>query len=1135
MLTLILGRAGTGKTALVMNDIKQRMDEGEANLLLIVPEQYSHEAERQLCTVCGDSLSLHGEVLSFTRLCSRVFSEAGGAPRQILDAGSQMLIMHQALESAAHKLRIYGKTGMRAELVKNLLVTVREMKSLGISPEKLEKAAARASVHLADKLRDIAMLYGAYDGILHTRGADPADRLTLLGEMIGSSSVGSQGRTYFDGFNDFTSQELRVISELMRKNADLTVCLTLDPEDSENGEADGAEVFELPRATAAALRRLAEENGVEVRTVVRGQGQRAAGAQDLGTRIQDLVETGEQGEKVNELVFLEKHLFGYENAAFAGRCEAITLCAAPTRYAECEYAAHYTLELVRSGYRWRDIGVMARNWEEYGAVCENVFEKYGIPVFAGGREEVIEKPPAALIDAALEIAAFGFDYIPVFKYLKTGLAGIAAEDCAELENYVIKWRIRGSLWMREWKLPPPGHNEEDHPAVLKHLNTLRAGIIEPLDSLRRKISGISSADEKTAALYAFLEDAGFAQRIAQRAAAFEKRGEARLADEYAQLWEIITNAMDSCFLILGKTLLSAAEFRKLFMLTLSSYDIGVIPVSLDRTALGGIAMNRRRDLKCLIVLGATDGNMPMIARKPGVFSDSEREELSFLGADMPSGPEEQLLREMNMLYSALTLPSRKLIITYPARGDSPSFIVKRIKSLFKITETALREEEYMSSAAAPCHELAALYGHTNNSPLAAAAREYAEAEAEGAKRLKAAEAIVHAGRGNLSASAAQILYGSALSLSPSRADRYYSCAFAHFLYSGLRLAPREVSSFDAPEAGTFMHYVLEGVSRGIKESTGFKSADEEKCRELTSQFINKYAHEELLDFEGKSDRFIYLFRRLEDDVQRVVLDMIAELKRSEFEPLDFELELGPRKGTQANAAPGSTLAPFRGIVDRVDGWNHGGKLYLRVIDYKTGRKALDLTDVLHGRNMQMLIYLFALQEFGSSLYGSETVPSGVLYVPARDVVLKAARNTADSELIKLRQRELRRGGLILDDSSVIEAMEGSDEKKYLPVKTLKDGSLGGDSLVSAKQIVLLSQHVGHMMRSAAESILSGSIECSPYYKNPADNACLYCEYHAVCGFDEESGDKRRFMQKLNAGEVWEKLAPSGLEQITYER
>ena len=1141
MLTLITGRAGTGKTSFVMNDIKRRMEAGERGLLLIVPEQYSHDAERQLCAVCGNSLSLHGEALSFTRLCARVFSEAGGAPQRILDTGGQMLVMYHAIESVASKLSIYGKTGIRTELVNELLETVRELKSFGFSPLILEKTALRASTALGRKLSDLALILGAYESILHIHGADPSDRLNLLAEYIGESCVGDSGHIYFDGFNDFTVQEFRVVRELIRKNTDVTICLTLDADDAEivaavaagaaGGEAEtlgaagargaagasgaggaggaGAqEVFELPRRTAVSILEAAKEYGIEVRTVV--------------TAVQDT--------KAPELAFLEKRLFSYEPAEYTGQCGAIRVLSAPNVYTECEYAAYTTLELVRAGYRWRDVGVMARNWDDYGAICENVFEKYGVPFFTGGRGDVSAKPPSALIDAALEIAASGLEYRQMFRYLKTGLAGVSADDYAELENYIIKWRVRGSMWARDWILPPSGYGDGDNSAVLEHLNTLRRRVTQPLYHLRDGIKGVTDAGGKIKALYAFLEEIGLPECLREKSRQFEDCGETRLADEYTQLWGVIVNAMESGYAILGNVRISAQDFRKIFMLTLSSYDVGVIPVSLDRTALGGMAMNRRRDLKCLIVLGAADDNMPMLTGSSGAFSDSERDELAAIGAGLQTSREDRLLREMNMLYSAFTLPSRMLVVTYPA-GARPSLIVKRIKSIFSITEETPAEEEIMSSAPAPCLELAAMSGKTNGSIVAAAAKEYflhsSERAGAGAARAAAnirlleAGAEINTGRTKLSGSAADALYGGKLSLSPSRVNRYYACPFAHFLYSGLRLAPRAESQFDAPEAGTFVHYVLEGVSRRIGETTGFKGADEALIAELTSQYIDKYAHDELFGFEGKNERFIYLFRRLEENVRRVVEDMLEELKRSDFEPLSFELDL-------------SDILPekehLRGVIDRVDGWVHNGRQYLRVIDYKTGRKSFNLTDILQGRDMQMLIYLFALMEYGSGIYGRAVAPSGVLYVPARDITLKAARNTPDDELMKLRGRELRRSGLILDDADVIEAMENSGDKKYLPVKTSKDGAMSGESLVSTGQVEILSNHVNKMLQRASDDILSGGIECSPYYKSDNDNACLYCEYHAVCGFDESAGGRRRYVPAMKANEVWEAMR-SGAKEL----
>ncbi|MCL2401941.1 MAG: PD-(D/E)XK nuclease family protein [Oscillospiraceae bacterium] len=1052
MLTLIIGRANAGKTLFVMDDIKRRMAAGEDNLYLIVPEQYSHDAERRLVEICGDTLPLHGEALSFSRLATRVFAEMGAAGMQELDKGGLILVLYRALEEISAELRVFGAKARKTAFLEKLLAAVREFKSLNISANALAQLAEQvgAGNPLSDKLRDFALILGAYEGIIHSRGVDPLDRLTRLAGLILDSTLGDAGCIYFDGFNDFTAQEMRVIEALLQKDAELTVCLTCDEQYNASDEED--EVFALPRETLSRLRRYADEYGVEVKTIT------------MESR---------ESNRVRGLVHLEKSLFGQNAERFAGVCRDIEIYAADTSYAECEVAAAVVLERVRSGLRWRDIGVMARDWGAYGPICENVFTKYGVQFFSSGREDILNKPPCALISAALEIISSRWEYTAVFKYLKTGLAGVSLLDSAEIENYVIKWNIRGAMWNREWTLPPDGENAEQS---LERFNDLRRGITAPLLRLQDGIKGSTSAEEKLKTLYAFLEEIELPCRLEDKANALEKRGELRLADEYAQLWNVLKNAMEQMFRILGDSSVSASEFKKLFELTLSQYDVGVIPVSLDRTALGSMAMSRRRDLKCLIVLGATDDNQ--IPPGNSAFTDSERDELIQLGMDIPAGFEDRLRRELNMIYSTLTLPSEKLVVTFPALSR-PAFFVKRICAVFGITPIAPRREDYMTAAELPWQELIMLSENKNPAVIA-----------------------------NLSSAAAEGLYGREMALSPSRVDKYYACPFAHFMHSGLRLKRREPQMLNAAEAGTFIHYVLEGALREIKAGAGFNNADEALCRDIVLRLTGQYAQDELHGFEGRNERFIHLFNRMGEDASRIAVDMVGELKNSDFAPLDFELAFG--QGAQK----------LRGIADRVDGWEHNGKLFLRVVDYKTGRKSFDLSAVLHGRDMQMLLYLFALKNSGQ--YSQEILPGGVLYVPARDAILKSARHATDEVLAKQRARELRRHGLILDDPMVLDAMEHGEAKQYLPMKITKDG-ITGDSLASTEQFSLLERHVDHMLQSARDEMLNGRIDRSPYYKNAADNACLYCEYRSVCAFGEHEADTRRYVRKMKAEEVWQTL------------
>ena len=1142
MLTIIIGRANTGKTTYVVSEMKRRMDLGETGMLLIVPEQYSHDAERLLCAVCGDRLSMHGETLSFTRLCRHVFDETGGAAVQTLDAGGQMLVLHSALASVAPMLKTFGVRNMRTELLETMQNTVKEFKTLGIPPEKLDEIAHKSQNPLSDKLRDISLIYSAYESILAKFGGDAADRMAQLADKIGESTPGNSGHIYIDGFNDFTLPEMNVIAQLLRKNAEMTICLTCDTDSD-------TEAFELPRKTLEQLKRLAERNTVQI----------------------EMIEFGTPSEgRTGELAFLEKHIMKpYDNSRFATLnsqlterpASPITIYAAPSRYSECEHAACKIWQLIRSGYRWRDIGVMARDWDKYSSICENVFEKYDIPFFTGGRTDILNKPPIALIDAALEITSTGWAAgNPVFRYIKTGLAGVMPDECSRMENYVHKWNIKGSMWTREWSLPPEGYGGAKLSSLnpsLSTLNTVRRHITEPLTRLRDGLRGESNAADKLLQLYAFLEEIELPERLALKADELNRRGEKRLADEYTQIWGIIVTAMEQLYMITGETKLTAAEFRKLLMLTVSRYDVGAIPAALDRTSLGSMEMNRRRDLKCLILLGATDDELPMLRKSSGILSESERSELAGQGVDIPAGFEERISREMNMIYSTLTLPSDELVVTYPkSKGERPSMIIKRIKEMFSIEEKTLKEEECMTAAMTPCLELASLYGKTNNSPIAAAAREYfLNMHSEAAEWLKSGDAHLQAGRGSLSETAAKRLYKAPhVTLTATRVEKYYSCAYQFFLYGGLRLRTRAPAAFDALTAGNFLHYILQGVFSEINDGVGFKDAGVRECHEIIERHIDKFAGEYLYSFEGKNERFIYLFRRLGENAARIVLDVLEELKNSDFNPLAFELDISKlsEAGGVRQVFDGLTL---RGIVDRIDVWESGGKLYLRVIDYKSGKKSLKLTNIIYGRDMQMLIYLFALQKLYAANFNHESqkpqqhtnaphppdtplstlnsplstpqiVPAGVLYVPARDVILKAARNATDEQIAKIRRKETKRSGLIIRDMEVIDAMERGEEKKYLPVRYTKTGIKLGDSFISEEQTELLSGYVSHMLRRAGKEILAGSIECTPYYANENDHACTYCDYKSVCAFDPENGDNHNIMHPMKPHEAWEKLQES---------
>jgi ATP-dependent helicase/nuclease subunit B len=1077
-----LGRAKSGKTKLIMDDIKRRADSGETGLTLIVPEQYSHNAERQLCAVVGDALSLHGEVLSFTRLCSRVFAETGGGGDTLLDAGGQIGVLYRAISEVSDSLKVYGNRDKRADFLEKLLMTVREFKLASLDADALGAASKRVGTTLADKLSDLTLITAAYDAFLRSGGSsDPCERLTRLAENIGDSSyVGAV--IYIDGFHDFTSLELRVITELIKRGANVTVCLTCD------GLYGDEEVFSVSRGTAVTLHRLAEAYG---------------GCEIVNVEPRDETRRG-------AFEFLERHMFSRESVTFTGE-SGIEIYAAPSAHTECEYAAALIRGLVKDGYRYRDIAVMFRGAPEYASACENVFERYDIPVFSSVTTDILQKPPVALIMSALDIINYGWEYDNVFRYLKTYLTGITPNDCDALENYVLRWNICGTQWTREAPFPF-GRGEDESRDTL--LDALRKAVSTPIEALRKALKKEPLCSGKVRALYAFLEQISLPDTLRTRADALRESGFSNLSAQYEQLWDIIVAALTQLDEFLGECAVTDAEFSRVLSLLLSQYDIGVIPLALDNVMVGDMSRSRRRDIKCLIVLGASDELLPRAPDMPGVLSDAERGELIDAGLTLSGGTEMRLYSELNTIYSSLTLPSDKLLLLYPEGGGSrPSYIVTRIASLFGLAPKRLTESEYMSAAQRPCFELAV---SERGGDTARAAREYFLRGISSRETLERAISASVSGRGSLSGTVSSRLFGDRIRISATQAEKFYSCKYAYFLKNGLRLSKRAAAEFDAPEAGTFMHFVLEGVTREITDTVGFERVTDDAVAALTQKHVAGYIARFLPDLDERTERYRYLFHRVTQDTRRVVIDMVRELARSSFRPLNFELKFDASIPLSGDASGELTIS---GVVDRVDGWVHDGRQYLRVIDYKTGKKSFKLSDLWYGMGMQMLIYMYALA-LGET--HADAVPSGVLYAPARDVMASFSRDMPDEAIEAELAKKLRRSGIVLQDADVIEAMEKGGDKRYIPVK-FKDGRPVGDALLSANQIGKLFSHVGNMLENIPKELRRGNIAAEPYYKNAADNACTFCDYRPVCNFDETRGDRPRYAPNLSGEEFWQKL------------
>lgn len=1104
MLTLILGRAGSGKTDRIFRSLKAEVDAKTEGNILIVPEQYSHEAERLLAVSCGDTASLYAEVLSFSRLVSRVFAETGGMAERVMDGGGRMLAMSLAASGVASELKQYNVGGRRPDFLRSLLATYDELRSSMAGSRELFRASLEESGAFAGKLRDLSLIFEAYEAVKERSGCDQRDRLERLGEDIGRSSVG-RGGVYIDGFTDFTAQEFRVVAELLKKCRSMTVCLTCEsPEDTEL-------LFRMPSRTARRLLDAAEEYGVEARTVI--------------------CETDEtprrDAQRGNALVFMKRYLWDYDPPVYEGDASCVRVYAASPEE-ECAVAAARALEFVRDGCRFREIAVVSPVWDRYEPVLRGVFRKYGVPLGQTEKADILEKPVTAALLAALDVPAGDWAFADVFRYLKTGMAGIAPEVCDLLENYALKWSLRGERsWCgRDWTMPPEGYAEELSPEAAKRLavlNEARRTFTEPLLRLREALSEGESALEKVRAVYRFMEDMGLYGTIERKRRVLLERGEAALAGEYRQLWDVLVNALQQFADILGEAPIGTDEFVRLLRLVLAQYQVGVIPASVDQVHGGNLTRVRPRGLKHLIVLGASDGALPLREREAGVFSQEERERLRRMGVELLDSEEDTLSRELYAIYASFTLPRETLTVTVPL-GERRAFVVTRLMRLLGLAER-VPGEEIRLAAAEPAFE----HAIAGNGPGAEAARAVFEGTETGREELDAVRRAVSLARGRLSRQTAEGLYGRELQLSASRVDKFYTCRHAYFLRYGLRLEPRKKAGLDAPEVGTFMHFVLERAAREIERRGGYGVMEEDVLRDFVLDVADEYAERRLGGLENKSGRFQYLFNRLRRSAVQVALELLRELKNSQFRPMDFELSFSREGDLPPVEVPSEDgRVSIVGAVDRVDGWVRGDELYLRVVDYKTGKKALSLTDVWYGLGMQMLIYLFALERTGKRRYGQSVVPAGVLYAPARDVLVTSSRDLSEEQLQKELESSIRRSGLLLDDPEVVEAMEDpSGGSHVLPVKFSRNGTPSGECLASLEQLGKLSRHVTRLVGEMAREVREGSVEADPFCRGKFDSACVWCEYFDACHFGSGRDDKPRYFTRMKTGEFWEKLSGEG--------
>lgn len=1098
MLTLLTGRAKTGKSTAVLRRIAAHP--GGRNQILLVPEHASHQAEVDLCRTCGDSASRFAEVLSFRRLSDRVLSITGGVAQVTLDAGGKLLTLEKALLEVLPELTVYRHPSRKSAFLRQLLDLFDELRCYEVSPETLYEQSQAIAGATHDKLRDLSLLYAAYEARLLRPGLDARDYMTKLRDSLEESGYALDKDIYIDGFTYFTAQERRCLSILLRQAHSLTVTLLGEPNSKE-------EMFEASLRTLDRLRRLAEREGTPV-------------------QIENLT-----SQDPSPLGHLERHFFG-ESLPYQGASAPIHLLQADTVFSEVEQTAAAIRRLLAEGRcRCRDVTVAARNIEVYESVIETVFERYQLPAYLSRRSDILEKPALSLLTGVLASVGGGYEYDDMFRWLKTGLAGLTPEECDQLENYVLKWEVHGGMWLRDidWAENPDGYGAPWTAAreeQLSQVNALRRRVQAPLSRLAEGLKTGETAEAKVEALYAFMEELHLQDALETQMKAQAQAGRLQEAEETAQLWDILCGVLDQFVEILGEEPMELEEFTRLFRQVLTEYSVGTIPVSLDQVQVSGVARNDRHTAKYLFLLGANDHVLPTPGQGGGILNEDDRDELAQRGIELAPTGMDQMSIELQNLYAALAQPTQGLTVSWPVTDVSgaelrPAFVVDRLLALFP----ALRVER--EPAARPYRLTAPLPALECAVPGGALWRRLEE-EPAFRPRLEAMARAAFQTRGSLSPRAVRALYGESVRMTASRLERIRTCHFSYFMEYGLKARPRSPAAFDAPQIGDFLHFLLERVTRDVQTLGGFAQVEEETLHALVLRYIDEYVQKELRNFQNRNARFRHLFGRLRNMAWAVVEQAAAELRCSDFVPLAFELSFGD--GPEADlpavviSEPDGELR-VRGKVDRVDGWLQDGKLYLRVVDYKSGKKSFDLSAVRMGLDIQMLLYLFTLQKTGGARLGGEIEPAGVLYLPARDDLLSVQRNISPEALQAEREKQLRRSGLLLAEPRVLQAMEHEalTQPRYLPLRVNKSGNLSG-SLASAAQLGQLGRYVETLLHDIAREVRGGNIDADPCCHTEEDSPCRYCEWAPACHFqDGRDRDHFHYILPVKPEDFWQEL------------
>lgn len=1121
-LQFILGNSGSGKSSfLYQKVIEESMAHPMENYLILVPEQFTMQTQKELVSLHPKHAIMNIDVLSFNRLAFRVFDELGKTDFVVLEETGKNLVLRKVAEEKKKELPMLGGNLRKMGYISEVKSLLSEFMQYNVTPQMLEELTGEGKIasSFSYKMRDVLTMYRGFLDYVEGTYITAEEILDLLAELAEDSALLRGSTLVFDGFTGFTPNQNKLLAVLFPLVKDIIVTVSMDEREDFYAKPQMQDLFYMSRKMIRSLMEIAKETGTEVEEPVVLNG---------GDK--------KRYRSAPALYHLEQNLFRRKQNTYGKKQDAIRVLALHDAREELRFAAGEIRRLVREEhYRYRDFAIVSGDDAAYGNYAPQIFADYDIPIFMDNKKNILFHPFPEFIRAVLEIIEQDFSYESVFRYFRTELTGITAKQVDLLENYVLATGVRGhSGWGKKWVRLPKNWEE----ALLEDINAMRERFFADIEPLYQVFKD-KTADlrKKTVALYEFIRGHEIAQKMTAYQKAFETDGDAARAKEYEQIYGIVMDLFEKMVDLLGDEFLSVREYREILDAGFEAANVGVIPPGYDRVVIGDIERTRLEHIRVLFFVGVNDGVIPKADSHGGIISELERERLFAEHIELAPTARERAFIQKFYLYLNMTKPSEKLYMTYAevnmdGKAQRRSYLVGTVMKLFPeliVEEIKDASDLWLvtpkSGLKIFLDGLADVRKGTMDEQWKALYAWY-EAHpdwAEQVEKLLDAAFYCYASE-RLSGEAARALYGAVLTNSVTRLERFASCAFSHFLSYGLGLEERQISEFAPPDLGNVLHQALETYSKALKKSNydWFSVPETEMerlAKEALADAVAAMRNTSLYD----TARDAYMVERMHALLNRTIKTITEQIRRGSFLPENYEVSFSFTEDLDAvNFVLGEEeKMRLRGRIDRMDVWKNEDDIYVKIVDYKSGGSTqFELLSIYHGLQLQLVVYLNAGLELMQKRYpGKKVLPGGIFYYHMDDPYIDLSEEKSDEQIFEEILGKLKLDGLVNAKTEVIDAMDRdlTGTSVVLPVGRKKDGSLkAGSHAVGEEEFNELSAFVHHKIGELGTDILGGNIDAAPY-KLDKKEACAFCPYHGVCGFDEKMpGYSYRKLKKFDS-------------------